>query len=113
MPTLRQGEVWVAELDPTRGREQAGTRPVLVVSVDEFNDGPADLVVAVPFTRTDRGVALHVRVEPPEGGLSATSFAMCEAVRSISKQRLKNRWGSVSQATMDSILERLEALFEY
>ena len=40
-----RGEVWSVDLDPVRGHEQAGTRPALVVSVDEFNEGPADLVV--------------------------------------------------------------------
>ncbi|HSK36868.1 MAG TPA: type II toxin-antitoxin system PemK/MazF family toxin, partial [Actinomycetota bacterium] len=42
--------MWPAELGPTRGREQAGERPVLIVSADPINQSAADLVVAVPFT---------------------------------------------------------------
>jgi len=56
-----RGEVWLADLDPTRGHEQAGRRPVLVVSDDIFNRGPADLVIIChvgnqghPLARRDR-----------------------------------------------------------
>ena len=45
-----RGEVWLADLDPTRDREQAGRRPVLIVSEDLFNHGPADLVIICPLT---------------------------------------------------------------
>ncbi|MGH2881979.1 MAG: type II toxin-antitoxin system PemK/MazF family toxin [Solirubrobacteraceae bacterium] len=102
-----RGEIWVTELDPTRGREQQGTRPALVVSADPLNHGPAQLVVIVPLTTTERGVPLHVRVEPPNGGVRETCFAMCEAVRSVSKQRLVRRWGKVDAATMRVVDDRL------
>jgi mRNA interferase MazF len=45
MAEPRRGEIWLADLRPTHGREQAGRRPVLVLSVDSFNSGPADLVI--------------------------------------------------------------------
>ena len=50
MTTPLRGEVWLVDLDPTRGREQAGKRPALVISTNEFNGSPADLVVIVPIT---------------------------------------------------------------
>jgi len=62
-----RGEVWDLILDPTIGHEQAGSRPALIVSVDIFNEGPADLVVVIPVTRTERKVRWHVPVKPPEG----------------------------------------------
>jgi mRNA interferase MazF len=52
MASPRRGEIWLAGLRPTRGREQSGRRPVLVLSVDFFNAGPADLVVVLPLTST-------------------------------------------------------------
>jgi len=61
------GRVWDLILDPTIGHEQAGSRPALIVSVDIFNEGPADLVVVIPVTRTERKVRWHVPVKPPEG----------------------------------------------
>jgi len=49
-PQPSRGEVWIVDLDPTKGHEQAGRRPCLVISVDIFNQGPADLVVVLPMT---------------------------------------------------------------
>ncbi len=68
------GEVWSANLSPTVGREQAGDRPVLVISTDMFNHGTASLVFVLPLTRTDRNILLHVPLEPPEGGLKTASY---------------------------------------
>ncbi len=68
MSSPRRGEVWLAELNPTRGREQAGKRPVLVVSQDIFNQGPAQLVMMIPLTTTARNIPLHVEIKPPAGG---------------------------------------------
>jgi mRNA interferase MazF len=64
-----RGQVWMADLDPTKDHEQAGKRPVLVVSADVFNAGPADLVVVLPITSKAKGIPTHVAVSPPEGGL--------------------------------------------
>jgi len=55
VPEPSRGDVWDLNFDPTIGREQAGARPALIISVDVFNQGPAELVVAVPITRTQRG----------------------------------------------------------
>ena len=68
-----RGEVWLTDLNPTRGHEQAGRRPVLVVSDDLFNRGPAGLVIVLPMTSTLRGVPSHVPIDPPEGGLERRS----------------------------------------
>jgi len=90
-----RGEIWLADLDPTRGHEQAGKRPVLVISADIYNSGPAGLVVVLPLTKTDRGIPLHLQIAPPEGGLKASSSILCDSIRSISKNRLTKRFGAV------------------
>ena len=86
VPEPGRGEIWYARLDPVAGHEQGGERPCLVVSDDRFNRSRAKLAVVLPITRTERGLASHVRIDPPEGGLQAVSFIKCEDVRSISKQ---------------------------
>jgi mRNA interferase MazF len=58
-------------------------------------------VVVIPVTGTARGLPRHVAVNPPEGGLTKPSVIMTEQVRSVSKARLGNRYGLVTQATMD------------
>ena len=112
IPIPCRGEVWEAQLNPVRGHEQGGRRPVLILSADRFNRGPSGLVAVAPFTRTERRVPLHLRVEPPEGGLKQVSFLMCEDVRSISVERLGRRWGKVSPDTLRGALTRIRILFD-
>jgi mRNA interferase MazF len=105
-----RGEVWLTDLNPTRGHEQAGRRPVLVVSEDLFNRGPAGLVIVLPMTSTLRNVPSHVPVDPPEGGVKHRTAVLCEAVRSISSERLVVRWGAVDRPTMTAVEDRLRIL---
>ena len=105
-----RGEVWMLNFDPTRGHEQAGNRPALIISVDIFNAGPADLVIVLPITSRSKGVRSHVAVKPPEGGLSVASFIKCEDVHSVSKERLHRRLGNVSADTMAEVEDRLRIL---
>lgn len=105
-----RGEIWQVSLDPTRGHEQAGQRPALVVSVDTFNYGRAGLVVILPITSRDRGVPLHVRVTPPEGGLKRPSVILCDHVRSVATERLIRRLGTISTATLTQVEDRLRIL---
>jgi mRNA interferase MazF len=105
-----RGDVWSIRFDPTVGREQAGTRPALVVSVDKFNYGPADLVVVLPITSHDKKQPIHVPVRPSEGGLAMLSFIKCEDIRSVSKQRLKKFHGAVSARTMAEVELRIRIL---
>ena len=108
-----RGEIWVANLDPTKGHEQAGTRPVVIVSSNIFNHGPATLVIVVPLTRTDRHLPYHVEVNPPEGGVRDRSFIMCEAVRSITKDRLiGSPWGTVTPQTVAKVIDIIATLLE-
>ncbi|NCC32448.1 MAG: type II toxin-antitoxin system PemK/MazF family toxin [Chloroflexia bacterium] len=108
-----RGEIWLADLKPIRGHEQAGTRPVLVISTDLFNHGPAGLVFVLPLTRTDRRIPAHISLVPPEGGVSSQSLILCDALRSISKDRLKGApWGRISVATMERVEETLRMLLD-
>lgn len=107
-----RGEIWLADLNPVRGHEQAGMRPVLVVSHDVFNRGPADLVIVVPITSRIREIATHVHLNPPEGGLKTPSSCMCEAVRSVSRSRLRKRFGQAETKTMKEVEFALGALLD-
>lgn len=106
----RQGEVWLADLDPVAGHEQAGRRPVLIVSVDAFSAAAHELVIVVPITTTDRGLMLDVRIEPPEGGGDRIAFAMPYQVRTVSHTRLSSRRGAVTEKTLRDVLSRLRVL---
>ena len=103
--TPQRGDIWLTDLDPTRGREQAGVRPALVLSVDLFNTGPSRLAMIVPLTRRDRGVPAHVVVTPPEGGLAASSFILTDQLRTVTHERLLRRLGTVEPTTLASTLD--------
>ena len=105
-----RGEIWTVDLSPTREREQRGTRPALVLSVDTFNAGPAELAVVLPLTSKAKGIPFHVEIRPPEGGISDTSYIKCEDIRSISKERLRDRLGAVSVDTLSQVEDRLRIL---
>jgi mRNA interferase MazF len=107
-----RGEIWLADLRPTRGREPTGRRPVLVLSVDFFNAGPADLVVVLPLTKTERDIPLHVKVNKGEGGTRSDSVILCEVIRSVSKDRLISRWGALSHKVMAEVEDRLRILLD-
>jgi mRNA interferase MazF len=110
MRAPRRGEVWLVELDPTRGHEQAGRRPALVISHDVFNEGPSDLVLVLPLTTRLRSIPVHVRVSPPQGGLHAPSAILCDGIRSISRDRLVECWGPVSPTTLREASHALKVL---
>jgi mRNA interferase MazF len=106
----RRGEVWDVELGSTRGHEQAGRRPALVLSTNRFNSGPTGLVIVVPLTTRDRRQPLHVRIEPPEAGLRRRSYVKCEDVRSISIERLARRRGLAEPKTVAAAAARIRLL---
>ena len=70
-PSALRGEIWQADLNPVRGHEQAGRRPVLIVSVDAFNQSRADLAVIIPITSTLRPIPFHIVIEAPEPASSS------------------------------------------
>ncbi len=107
---VKRGDVLLGDPDPIVGHEQGGRRPFLVVSVGQMNRSPARMAITVPLTTTDRRNKLHVRVEPPEGGLDRVSFAMPEMVRSVSTIRLQRRLGRVSIHTVEAVASRIGLL---
>ena len=110
MPEPRRGDIWFGALDPIRGHEQGGKRPVLIVSDDLFNGSPAGLVIAVPLTTREKSLPYHIEVLPPEGGLLRRSFIKCEDIRSLSVDRLIGRLGFASETTLAQVEDRIRRL---
>ena len=112
-PLPHRGEIWLVDFNPTQGHEPAGAHPVLIISTNTFNHGPADLVFVLPLTRTDRHIPIHVPIDPPEGGVSARSYIVCDALRSMAKDSLgPQAWGSVSAATLRKVEDNLRILMD-
>lgn len=98
-----RGDVWLIDLRPVRGREQDGVRPAMVLSVDKFNHGPADLVIVVPITTKRKNIPTHVPVPKGEAGLTEDSYIKCEDLRSISKERLRTYLGSLEYPHVERV----------
>jgi mRNA interferase MazF len=94
----------MADLVPVVGHEQGGRRPVLIVSGDRINSLPSDLISILPVTTRDRRLAFHYRLEAGTGGLPATSFVLCEQIRTISKKRLLRHMGIAPSEELEQIM---------
>lgn len=89
-----------AELDPVRGREQSGRRPVLIIASDLYLEQADTLAIIVPATTNDRGWPNHVALRGANLVLAQQTFAMTEQPRVITRERLFEVVGTVDAATM-------------
>src|SRR5713101_4233526 len=92
---INRGDVYLANLDPSQGSEQAGTRPVVIVSRDALN-ASSIVIIIVPITsraNKKRLLPCHAEIKNGEGGLSADSVVLCEQVRAIAVSRLDKNIG--------------------
>ena len=102
--TVKRGEVWLANLNPTRGSEQAGTRPILIFQNDLISKFTST-VLAIPFTTNLRRASLptSLLVAKAEGGLTSDSVALCHQLRVLDQTRWLKKLGQVSQATLAAL----------
>ncbi len=86
---ISRGEIYFVDLDPIRGREQAGQRPVLVVSVDAINRQPlvVTVVVGTDASRVPRDYPTNVRVDSKRSGLPRDTVFLCFQLRSLDPAR--------------------------
>ncbi len=107
----RQGEFWLAALDPTVGAEIQKTRPVLIVSNDALNrTTPPGISIVVPTTTT-AGRSLHVAVIIPDQPPPAKkSHLMPEQVRTISHDRLVKRLSGPVPGVHAEVVRRIRIL---
>ena len=102
-----------ADLSPVRGSEQAGHRPVLVVSNEEFNQVTSNVTV-LPLTSSQRRLyPSEIRLPAMAAGQPAESLIMAHQIRTISKQRLGRALGHLSdpalqEAVRDAVREHLD-----
>jgi mRNA interferase MazF len=101
---IKQGSIIKTNLDPTKGHEQAGYRPALVVSPLLFTQA-TNLTLICPITNTDRRRAMQI----PLDGLQTTGFVMTEQIRAVD---LKNREFRVVERVPKELMERVSNLIK-
>ena len=75
----------------------------MVLSVDKFNHGPAELVIVIPITRRKKNIPSHVFVPKGEAGLDADSYMKVQDVQSISKERLVRYRGDLTHPRIEQV----------
>jgi mRNA interferase MazF len=109
MAGILRGEVYWADLNPVRGSEQAGFRPVLVISQDIFNEKSGTVIALAITSRSQRaGFPLSLVLEQPQ--LPKKSWVKIGQVRTLSTERVGTRICSVKPELLDRIIEGLNEL---
>jgi mRNA interferase MazF len=110
---LRPGDVWLADLNPVVGSEQAGRRPVVIVSGPLHLALPHAVVFVVPVTSRDRGLRHQIPITSQSSGLSKLpSFTWPEDTRAVAYQRLSHRVGAVTPDELTAVRRILRAFLD-
>jgi len=109
---ISRGSIYFVNLDPTLGREQAGRRPVLVVSVDSINRQPlvVTVVVGTDAANIPRNYPTNVRVTAQESGLPKDTVFLCFQVRSLDAGRFGPPAGALPEARMADVERALRVV---
>jgi mRNA interferase MazF len=109
MARVLRGEIRWADLNPVRGHEQAGRRPVLILSHDIFNER-SGTVIAVAITSQQPRVGFPLVVELLGGRLPKRSWAKISQVRTLSTERIGARLGRASPEEVERVVEGLNEI---
>ncbi|MCQ2508509.1 MAG: type II toxin-antitoxin system PemK/MazF family toxin [Dorea sp.] len=100
----RRGFIYLANLNPIKGSEEGGTRPVLVISNNNGNHHSSILIVAPITTRgSHRMMLTHVKLQRRVKTLDGPAYVMLEQIRVIDKVRILDYLGSISQEQMADV----------
>lgn len=106
MARVLRGDIFWADLSPTRGREQAGLRPVLVLSHDVFNQR-SGTVIAVAITSQPQRAGFPLTLEIRSVKLPKQSWVKISQIRTLSTERLGRKLGRVSPEELATVVEGL------
>jgi mRNA interferase ChpB len=108
---MRRGDIYLVSLDPTEGREQRGSRPVLVVSASEFNEATR-LPVVCPIT-SGGDFARRIGFAVPIAGIKTTGVVRCDQPRVLDlAARNARKVDTLPASVMEEVLAKLSPIFE-
>jgi len=109
MAGILRGDIRWADLNPTRGNEQSGLRPVLVLSNDVFNDR-SGTVIATALTSQPQKAGFPLTLQLESTDLPKPSWVKISQIRTLSVERIGKKLGAVSAREMDLVLEGLNEI---
>lgn len=112
MARILRGEIRWADLNPVRGKEQAGLRPVLILSHDVFNER-SGTVVAMALTSQPQRAGFPLTLELESKGLPKKSWVKISQIRTLSVERIGRRLGRVSHEELAQVVEGLNEIISH
>ena len=110
--SVRRGDIYYADLSPVVGSEQGGLRPVLIIQNDVGNKYSPTVIAAAITSQVNKAkLPTHIEVFAEQYGLAKDSVVLLEQVRTIDKQRLKERMGRLDDTVMRRVDEALTISF--
>jgi mRNA interferase MazF len=106
---ILRGEIRWADLNPVRGREQAGQRPVLILSHDVFNER-SGTVIAVAMTSQEPRAGFPLTVESKATGLTKRSWVKISQIRTLSVDRIGRRIAHASEEELARVIQGLNEI---
>lgn len=109
---VHRGDIYYADLSPVVGSEQGGIRPVLIVQNDVGNrHSPTVIAAAITSRRDKTDLPTHVRLQAVGSGLAKDSIVLLEQIRTLDKQRLRERMGRLDEVSMNRVDRGLQVSF--
>ena len=109
---VKRGELYYADLSPVVGSEQGGIRPVLVVQNDVGNKYSPTIIAAAVTSKINKAkLPTHIEIDAQEYGLSRDSVILLEQVRTIDKQRLREKIGRLDELQMVKVNDAISVSF--
>ena len=110
---MRQGEIWEMYFDPVKGSEQGGRRPAVIISGNLMNEY-LNVVIVCPLTTKIKNYKGNLILEPDEkNGLKLKSEVLTFQIRSVAKDRLKNKLGKIPAKDVEFIKSTLSDILRY
>ena len=110
---MKQGEIWYANLNPIKGQEQAGMRPVLIISGNLLNTY-LNIVICCPLTTKIKNYKGNVVLQPnAKNKLKKASEILTFHIRSISKERLTKKVGEITSEEIHKIKLTINEIMDY
>ena len=112
---MRQFEIWLANLNPSRGTEPGKIRPVVVIQTNLLNqlDHPSTLILPISSQLTLEENILRVRLQKGKSGLEKESEILIDQIRALDNRRFLEKLGSLEAKEIAEIRSKLKAIMDF
>ena len=112
MSPIKRGDIFYADLSPVVGSEQGGVRPILIIQNDVGNKYSPTVIAAAITSKLDKSrLPTHIEVNASSYGLEKDSVILLEQIRTLDKQRLKEKMGHLDTDSMNKVNRALTVSF--